>query len=137
MPSPDRAGRGQALAKYQRSHPTDAERKLWALLRGKQVYGLRFRSQHPIGPYIADFFCAPAKLLVELDGDQHGTDQGLSHDAARTRWLEARGYHVLRFSNHAFLKDPASALENVWRAVESRTPPRITCGDPALPQGEG
>ena len=108
------------FAKQLRSNPTDAERRLWWLLRAKQLGGLRFRRQQPIGPYIADFFCPAAKLIVELDGDHHGLDNKASYDAVRTRWLEGRGYKVLRFANRAVLKEPI--LEMIWHEAQSRLP---------------
>src|SRR4051812_14031307 len=92
---PRRAQFKRSVAKSLRQNPTDAERRLWHLLRVKQLGGLRFRRQQPIGRYIVDFFCPAAKLIVELNGDQHGTDSNAAQDAARTRWLEARGYMVL------------------------------------------
>jgi very-short-patch-repair endonuclease len=124
------------LAQKLRADPTDAERRLWHLLRAKQLGGVRFRRQQPIGPYVADFFCSAAKLIVELDGDHHGSDRGLAHDADRTRWLESRGYTVLRFSNGEVLRgDP---IEAIWRAVEARLPlPERPTGRSTLPQGEG
>ena len=103
------------LARQMRKHPTDAERRLWALLRGRA--GLRFRRQQPIGPYIADFFCSTAKLIIELDGGRHGQDCNVARDTARTHWLEARGYRVLRFGNHEVLKDPQDIADRVWLAV--------------------
>ena len=112
----------RSFAKYLRANPSDAERKLWNLLRRKQMMGLRFRRQHPIGPYIADFFCSGAKLVIELDGDQHGADPKIAYDAARTRWLEERGYMVLRFSNAEFLKDSADISERIWAAAKARLP---------------
>jgi very-short-patch-repair endonuclease len=75
------------FARELRLVPTDAEIRLWSRLRRKQLEGFRFRRQHPLGPYVVDFFCAPAKLIVEVDGGQHA-DEG----EARTNWLEARGY---------------------------------------------
>jgi very-short-patch-repair endonuclease len=64
-----------AAAKELRANATEMERKLWTVLRRKQLSGVRFRRQQPIGPYIADFFCSSAKLVIELDGDQHGLDR--------------------------------------------------------------
>jgi len=106
-----------AFARSLRANATDAERKLWALLRSRRLGALRFRRQQPIGPYIADFFCPSARLIVELDGGQHGNDAAMSYDAARTRFLEARGFRVLRFSNNEFLKDPDAVLEAIWRTA--------------------
>src|SRR5437870_7614479 len=85
-------------ARELRLNATECERKLWALLRKKQFAGLRFRRQQPLGPYIADFFCSAAKLIVEPDGSQHGLDENIAYDEARTAWLTVRGYRVLRFS---------------------------------------
>jgi very-short-patch-repair endonuclease len=120
----DRAARREQLkygaAKRLRADATECERRLWSHLRAKQFAGLRFRRQQPIGPYIADFFCSAAKLIVELDGSQHGTDQNAVYDAARTAWLEARGYRVLRFSNEAFLKEPELVFEAIGRIIDRR-----------------
>jgi very-short-patch-repair endonuclease len=122
-PKPTRADRRSLCAdawQNRASNPTDGERRLWRLLRSKQVANLRFRRQQPIGPYIADFFCPAAKLIVELDGDQHATDKNAAYDAGRTCWLEERGYKVLRFTNGEVLK--AHVLETIWREAESRLP---------------
>lgn len=108
-----RQGLKTAFAKTLRVDMTEAERRLWALLRSKQVGGLRFRRQQPIGPYVADFFCAAAKLVVELDGEQHGTDSAVAHDENRTCWLAERGYHVLRFPNGDVFKDPQRIVDSI------------------------
>ena len=75
---------------------TDAEHKLWRLLRAGRFAGIKFRRQHPGPPYIADFCCIAARLVVELDGSQHLG----SADSARTRFLEKQGFRVLRFWDH-------------------------------------
>jgi very-short-patch-repair endonuclease len=79
------------LARRLRLTPTDAEIRLWSRLRRRQLQGFRFRRQHPLGPYVVDFFCAAAKLVIEVDGGQHAEDS-----AIRTRWIEAQGYRVVR-----------------------------------------
>ncbi len=110
-------------ARKLRSEMTEAERRLWALLRRKQLAGLRFRRQETIGPYIVDFCCSAAKLVVELDGDQHGSNDNILYDTARTRWLSESGYRVLRFPNGDVMREPQRVLDNVWRAiVESSCP---------------
>jgi very-short-patch-repair endonuclease len=81
---------------------------------------LRFRRQQPIGPYIADFFCSAAKLIIELDGGQHTADKNAAYDLVRTRWLEERGYKVLRFPNGDVLKN--NIIEAIWREANSRLP---------------
>jgi very-short-patch-repair endonuclease len=108
------------FAKHLRSNPTDAERKLWRFLRTKQLGGLRFRRQQPIGPYVVDFFCSAAKLIVELDGGHHGTDKKVADDGMRSQWLEERGYKVLRFANGDVWKEPI--LEMIWHMAQSRLP---------------
>jgi very-short-patch-repair endonuclease len=84
---------------------TETERRLWQHLRGRQMGGFKFRRQHPLGCYVLDFVCLEAGLVVEVDGGQH-VDRADS-DSARTRWLEQRGFQVLRFWNH-----------EVWQHIE-------------------
>ena len=79
---------------------TAAEIIMWARLKSRRVLGCQFRCQHPIGPYIADFACVRLKLVVEVDGETHSTDQERRHDARRTAFLEADGWSVIRFWNH-------------------------------------
>jgi very-short-patch-repair endonuclease len=110
------------FAKDLRTAATDAERILWSLLRARQQGGLRFRRQQPIGPYIVDFFCPSAKLIVELDGSQHGTDQSISYDNDRTRFLQARGYRVLRFWNTDVIKYRDSVLDAIHRTATTIRP---------------
>jgi very-short-patch-repair endonuclease len=79
------------------------EHKLWQLLRGRRLNGFKFRRQHPIGRYIVDFYCAEAGLVVELDGASHLLQ--VEYDQARMAWLEAQGYHVVRFGNQEVGRD--------------------------------
>jgi very-short-patch-repair endonuclease len=106
------------LAACLRDSATDAERKLWSLLRSKQFAGLRFRRQQPIGCYIVDFYCSPAKLIIELDGEQHGEEGHARYDEIRTNWLLVHGYHVLRFSNVEFLKTPQIVLDGIAHVLD-------------------
>ena len=108
----------RAFAKSLRTNATEPERRLWARLRAGRLGRLQFRRQQVIGSYIADFFCASAKLIVELDGGQHGDDEVALRDDARRRFLESRGYRVLRFWNTEFLKDPEAVLDAIWRAAQ-------------------
>jgi very-short-patch-repair endonuclease len=84
------------IARHLRANMTDAERRLWARLRLKRLGGHRFRRQVPIGPYIADFACLAARLIVEVDGIHHSVED--PHETRRTMWLEDRGYRVLRYA---------------------------------------
>ena len=111
-----------------RNGMTDAERKLWQHLRGSQLDGLKFRRQHPIPPYIADFCCIERKLIVELDGSQHNEHK----DAARTRFLESKGWKVVRFWDNEALLQTEAVVEAIWNALGNRT---LT--PTPLPAGEG
>jgi very-short-patch-repair endonuclease len=82
-----------------RRAPTNAERKLWHALRAHRLAGLSFRRQAPCGPFIADFFCAEARLVVEVDGATHSSDEEVTHDRRRDAWFAARGYRILRVTN--------------------------------------
>jgi very-short-patch-repair endonuclease len=79
-----------------RGNATDVERKLWAALRNRQLDGFKFRRQATLGHFVVDFLCVEKRLIVELDGGQHGEE----HDAVRSSWLEAEGYRILRIWNH-------------------------------------
>jgi len=116
--APDRerviiAHMANARAKLLRSVPTDAERKLWSILRRKQIGGHRFRRQHPLGRYIVDFVCLDRRFVVEVDGGQHAAAR--AEDAKRTAWLESRGYRVIRFWNNEVLEN----LEGIVRVIEA------------------
>jgi very-short-patch-repair endonuclease len=76
---------------------TDTERKLWTYLRANRLGGLKFRRQHPVGPYVADFYCHEARLVVEVDGPVH--DNHRRHDLQRDQWMDANGYNVMRLEN--------------------------------------
>ncbi|MCB1413235.1 MAG: endonuclease domain-containing protein [Xanthobacteraceae bacterium] len=115
---------------------TGAEAILWHHLRRLQIKGSHFRRQVVIAPYIADFACLSMRLVVEVDGSQHGTDDGRSRDAVRTRWLNSEGYRVLRFWNNDVMSRTRSVLDAIDDAV-CATPPRPPlAGDPP-PRGEG
>jgi len=100
-------------------NPPEAERKLWAHLRLRQIGGYKFRRQHPLGPYIVDFVCIEKKLIVEVDGGQH--DEKRSHDAIRDRWLEEKGFKVIRFWNNEVLRH----IDIVEEVIESE----LGCGE--------
>ena len=107
------------FARALRSEMTGAEHTLWSYLRRKQIGGLRFRRQQPIGPYIVDFYCPAASLIVELDGGQHTEQARRLYDDARTQWLESEGYHVLRIANCELSSKRELALKWIWQQVEA------------------
>ncbi len=96
---------------------TDGERKLWLLLRRKRLSGFRFRRQATIGPYIVDFFCPMARLIVELDGEPHADEIQMRRDADRTRWLESHGCRVIRFWNVDVFKHPTEIVETIYSVL--------------------
>jgi very-short-patch-repair endonuclease len=100
---------------------TDVERKLWQALRGKQFNGHRFRRQHPIGQYIADFACIERMIVVELDGGQH--QEQLEYDERRTEYLRTHGWQVLRFWNNDVLSNLDGVLMVIAGRLESLPPP--------------
>ncbi len=112
-----------AFARSLRKHTTDAERVLWIALREFKQAGLHFRKQAPIGRYVADFACHRAKLIVELDGDQHGEDRNIVYDAKRTDFLNSRGFRVLRFANWEVLRERRRVLDAIFDAAKSPHPP--------------
>lgn len=91
------------FAKTMRTNATDAENLMWQLLRNKRFMDLKFRRQHVIKPYIVDFYCHELGLVIELDGGQHGTDDGIEYDAERTKFLEALGFTIVGYWNHDVL----------------------------------
>ena len=109
-----------ANARRLRRHPTDAEQTLWYLLRRRHLHPHYFRRQLPIGPYIADFVCHQKRLIIELDGGHHQLQQ--AQDAQRTKWLESRGYQVIRFWNNELKEDPDAVLQAILIALESPNP---------------
>ena len=104
-------------ARRLRKTPTDAETRLWAVLRRRQIEGARFRRQAPIGPYVVDFACLAERLVVEVDGGQHARQQ--DRDAARTAWLESPGFRVLRFWNHEVLGNIEGVAERIAGALRA------------------
>ena len=89
-----------------------AEQKVWELLRDRRIQGAKFRRQHPIGPYFADFACVSRKLVIEIDGDHH--DFQIEADARRTAVLEREGWRVIRFPAREVVQNP----EGVWAEIE-------------------
>jgi very-short-patch-repair endonuclease len=110
--------RARALRKGQ----TDAEALLWSKLRGGQILELKFRRQHPLGRYFADFVCIEIGLIVELDGGQHAETDASHYDRTRTDELAAMGFQVLRFWNNEVLNETKGVLEKIRQTAEALTP---------------
>jgi very-short-patch-repair endonuclease len=111
------------FARCLRKNQTDAEKLLWSIPRNRQLLGLKFRRQQPVGSYILDFYCHDYKLCIELDGGQHYTNEGQQRDEGRDAFLKAQGIRTLRFSNTDVLESLEAVLLRIVETVSSLTPP--------------
>ena len=107
-------------ARQLRTHMTDSERALWSRLRRKQILGVQFYRQKPVGNYIVDFYAPAAKLVIEVDGSQHSAAGGRRKDLQRDRHLTAQGLRVLRFDNLQVLQNPEAVTERIGSVVRER-----------------
>ena len=110
------------IAKRLRQRPTDAEEILWACLRNRGTAGAKFRRQHPLGRYIADYYCQEAGLAIELDGGVHDTAAQAEYDAIRQEEIEQRGVKVLRIKNAEVINDLPATLQRISEALRTRRP---------------
>ncbi len=109
-------------ARQLQNYPTPAEKKFWDVLRTMPFYSqYSFNRQKPLGGFIVDFYCHSLRLVIEIDGDTHGTDQAQSYDQRRTRWLEGKGLEVMRFSNDDVLNRIDGAMKILEKMIEKRT----------------
>jgi len=106
-------------AKKLRKDLTDAEYKLWSSLRSRRFSNYKFRRQVPVADYVVDFLCFSAKLIVELDGDQHAYDTALTYDQNRTDFLIQNGYTVQRYWNYEVLYETEWVLEDIYAYLAS------------------
>jgi very-short-patch-repair endonuclease len=97
---------------------TDAEIKLWAVIRMKQLEGFQFYRQRIIGSYIIDFYCPKAKLVIEVDGSQHYESEQIEEDRKRDDYLKIRGFKVLRFNDNEVLTNIEGVLENILENIQ-------------------
>lgn len=125
---PDISADLRQFARNLRRDQTDGEQRVWSLLRDRRMAGMKFRRQHPVPPYVLDFYCDEARLAIELDGGQHA--EQVRRDAMRSEFLAAQGIKVLRFWNNEVLSQPEAVAEAIWNAV-APSPPA------PLPEGEG
>jgi adenine-specific DNA-methyltransferase len=114
------------LARRLRAESTDAERLLWRHLRNRNLAGAKFRRQQPIGGYVADFFCAEHRLIVELDGSQHAENP---RDRIRDAELTELGYRVIRFWNNDVLQRTASVLARILELLDTPHPASPSRGE--------
>ena len=114
-------------ARRLRHNQTDAERRLWLLLRARRLAGYKFRRQRPVGPYITDFASIRYRLIVEVDGSQHADSIA---DARRTVWLQRYGWQVIRVWNNDLSSNPDGVAEYILNQLRSRAPLTL----PSLPR---
>jgi very-short-patch-repair endonuclease len=112
--------KSKSFAKQLRKQLTNAETILWSRLRRDSIQGRRFRRQHPIGPYVADFACMPIRLVIELDGETHSSPKEQKHDRVRDRYLNEHGWHVVRIWNGDVFENLDGVLEMIHNAVIAR-----------------
>jgi very-short-patch-repair endonuclease len=122
-------------AKRMRANPTEAEQRLWSILRAKRLSGFKFRRQLIIEPYIVDFTCLEQRLIVEADGSQHADDPG---DLRRDAFLQRQGFRVLRFWNNDILGGSEAVADAIYAALSVPHPPTAARRAPPSPvKGEG
>ena len=109
------------IARLLRHNQTDEEKELWRALRGRRFAGFKFRRQHTVSGRILDFYCADAKLAVELDGVQHGLPEGIQRDETREQFLTEQGIETIRFWNHQLRDNPEGCLLVIWDALQRLT----------------
>lgn len=108
----------QDRARDMRRSATAGEKRMWWILRGRRLGGLKFRRQHVLDPYIADFVCIPARLVIEVDGDTHG-EEAEAYDAKRTKAMERAGYRVIRFFNRYVMTDREGVTATILEALQT------------------
>ena len=108
------------LRQHLRNHASDAERKLWQLLRAKQLLGFKFRRQQGIGQYVVDFYCPQAKLAVEIDGATHSTSQEMAADLQRMERIETHGISILRFSNSDVFENQDGVMSAIVESLNKK-----------------
>ncbi len=110
------------FAKQNRHSPTEAEDKLWQLLRNRKVEDAKFRRQHPVAGFIPDFVCLEKKLIIEIDGGYHSQEDQKKYDNARTEWLKEHNYQLLRFTNEDILIHEEKSVDEIRKALKNFTP---------------
>lgn len=102
-----------------RQQSTRAETALWNYLQARRFFGHKFRRQHSIGRYVADFFCAELLLVIEVDGDSHLDPDHIEYDRRRQAWIEAQGIRVARFTDGQVLEETQEVLKQLHKITES------------------
>jgi len=109
-----------AFSRLQRRHANEFARDVWQLVRDRQIGGVKFRREHPVGPYTLDFVCLELKLDLEIDGKEHWSVAGRQHDAERDAYLRSLGFEILRINGFRVNQDAAGVRREIEQAVEKR-----------------
>jgi very-short-patch-repair endonuclease len=120
--SRDKSRRLLGFARQMRKQSTDAEIKVWSILRSRLLADYKFRRQYPIGGYVVDFYCVRCRLAVELDGGQHNDGTGKDRDERRSHGLQELGVRVVRFWDHDVLRHPEVIAQEILRQLEIEKP---------------
>jgi very-short-patch-repair endonuclease len=120
----------RSRARGLRRDMTEAEKIIWNAIRAHRLHGASFRRQTPIGPFIVDFVCHSAMLIIEIDGGQHYEAESMKRDAQRDAYLASKGYRVLRFNNHDVMTNRQGMLETIAAAI-------MHAPSPPLPRKRG
>jgi very-short-patch-repair endonuclease len=124
-----------ARARWMRAHPTEAEKRLWSLLRDQRLGACKFRRQQVIVPYIVDFVCLEQRLIIEADGSQHSD---CKEDARRDAFLRSQGFRLLRFWNNQVLGESGAVAAAIFAELSIPHPPKPSAWAPPSPaRGEG
>ena len=108
------------IRQYLRNNATDAEKKLWEMLKGKQLLGYKFRRQQGIEEYVVDFYCPQGKLAIEIDGAKHSTPQQKKADLQRTKRIQSHNITVLRFSNTDVFENPDGVMSAIVESLNKK-----------------
>ena len=118
-----------------RANPTEAEKRLWSMLRDRRLTAFKFRRQQIIAPYIVDFICFAERLIIEADGSQHAD---CKKDARRDAFLRGQGFRMLRFWNNQVLAESDAVAAAIFAALSVAHPPKPSAWAPPSPaRGEG
>lgn len=109
------------FARLRRQMADQWERQMWELLRNRQRCNMKFRREHPLGIYTADFYCVAVKLVVEIDGASHATQEAMSHDADRDQWMQSQGIRILRFSCAQVEHETQFVIDQIDEALSLET----------------
>ena len=116
-----RAPEAIEFARSQRRNQNDFAATVWQMLKNRRCRGMKFRREHPIPPYTADFCCLELKLIIEVDGRHHETDAGQAHDRKRDEFLREQGYEVFRIPGYMALRNPSQVLKDIETLIDQQT----------------